>query len=184
MAPNPSIRHHGGTPQGTGTGPGIPVFEEADMGSDPRVVRAALDRVAEGVKDLPGVSVERGDDVTKLVLGRGVIGRFHADGLVEIPFPRAVGDRLVAAGRAEHHHALPDSGWVDLRVTEVEDADSVLELLRLAYAARRPDAAGSAPELRPPMFSRARELQNVERKIDESVEESFPASDPPAPGRE
>jgi hypothetical protein len=152
------------------------------MGSDPQVIHEALGRVIEEAAAWPGVTVDPGPEITKLVLGHGVIGRLHSDGLVEIPFPRRVGDRLVAAGRAERHHALPDSGWVDARVVTTEDAERVLELLCLAYEPRRPDASRPAPLL--PPFGAARDRTRIERKIDESGEESFPASDPPAPGRE
>jgi len=39
----------------------------------------------------------------------------------------------VAAGRAEHHHILPDSGWVSVRIRGDDDVRVVVELFRLNY---------------------------------------------------
>ena len=61
-----------------------------------------------------------------------------------------VRDELIAAGRAEVHHALPDSGWVTRRVHGPEDVEAVVELFRLAYeravAARGARDRDRAPE--------------------------------------
>jgi hypothetical protein len=39
----------------------------------------------------------------------------------------------VAAGRAERHHILPDSGWVSVRIRGEDDVRAVIELVRLNY---------------------------------------------------
>jgi hypothetical protein len=153
------------------------------MASDPLVVHEAVDRLIEEARGWPSVSVARLDDhVVQLRVGRGTLGRLHPDGLVEIPFPRVVGDRLVAAGRAERHHALPDSGWVELRLASPDDVESVSELLRLALQARL--VRQSEAPLRGVLGAVSDAPRIVEEKVDESVAESFPASDPPARGRE
>ncbi len=83
-------------------------------------------------------------------LGRRELGHLHGDRMADLPFPRRVRDELIAAGRAEVHHALPDSGWVTRRVRGPEDVEAVVELFRLAYeravAARgaRGDTAAAA----------------------------------------
>ena len=153
------------------------------MASDPIVVHEAVDRLIEEAGGWTGVSVARLDDqVIQLRLGRGTLGRIHPDGLVEIPFPRAVGERLVSAGRAERHHALPDSGWVELRLETPGDVPAVSELLRLALQARlvRQSSDSSNAGIGP--VSDVKRI--VDEKVDESGAESFPASDPPARGRE
>jgi len=40
------------------------------------------------------------------------IGHIHGDWLVDIPFPTKIRDEVVAAGLADPHHILPNSGWI------------------------------------------------------------------------
>jgi Family of unknown function (DUF5519) len=40
----------------------------------------------------------------------------HKGGVVDIPFPRAVRNALLAAGLAEQHHWVPNSGWTTFRI--------------------------------------------------------------------
>ena len=77
-------------------------------------------------------------------LGRRELGHLHGERLADLPFPRRVRDELVAAGRAEPHHVLPDSGWVSRRVRGPEDVAAVAELFRLSY--ERATAARSRHE--------------------------------------
>jgi len=66
-------------------------------------------------------------------LGRLEIGHVHGDRLVDIPFPKKIRDKLVAGGRAEPHHILPESGWVSIYLREVPDVERAIELLRLSF---------------------------------------------------
>jgi hypothetical protein len=66
---------------------------------------------------------------TEYRLGRREIGHVHADHLVDIPFPKRVRDVLVAAGRAEPHHILPESGWVSIHLNQASDVERAIELL-------------------------------------------------------
>lgn len=66
-------------------------------------------------------------------LGRREIGHVHGDSLVDIPFPRRVRDELVAAGQAEPHHVLPDSGWISFRIEGAGDVGRAIALLRRSY---------------------------------------------------
>ena len=66
-------------------------------------------------------------------LGRRELGHIHGDHLVDIPFPRKVRQELVAAGKADPHHILPDSGWVSLYLREPADVDRAIELFRLSF---------------------------------------------------
>ncbi|MBI3762928.1 MAG: DUF5519 family protein [Chloroflexi bacterium] len=64
---------------------------------------------------------------------RREIGHIHGDHLVDIPFPTKVRHELVAAGRAEPHHILPDSGWISFYLREANDVERAIELFRLSY---------------------------------------------------
>jgi hypothetical protein len=66
-------------------------------------------------------------------LGRREIGHVHTDHLVDIPFPKKVRDVLVASGRAEPHHILPESGWVSIHLNQASDVERAIELLRYSY---------------------------------------------------
>ncbi len=61
------------------------------------------------------------------------IGHVHGDHLVDIPLPKKVRNELVAAGRAEPHHVLPESGWVSIYLKQSPDVERAIELLRLSF---------------------------------------------------
>jgi hypothetical protein len=65
--------------------------------------------------------------------GSAEVGHVHTGGVVDIPFPRAVRDALLAEGLAEEHHWVPNSGWVTFRVHSEEDLRHALWLMRLSY---------------------------------------------------
>lgn len=79
-------------------------------------------------------------------VGRRELGHVHGDRLADLPFPPVVRDALVAAGRAERHHVLPQSGWISRRMHTADDVDAVIELFRLNY--ERPWLAKLAPTSR------------------------------------
>jgi hypothetical protein len=66
-------------------------------------------------------------------LGQREIGHLHGDRLLDVPFPRRLRDALVADGRAEPHHVLPQSGWVSFRIRSPADTEAAVALLRLSY---------------------------------------------------
>lgn len=66
-------------------------------------------------------------------VGRRQIGHLHGDRMADLPFPVRIRERLVAEGRAERHHILPDSGWVTLRLRSERDAERAIDLFRLNY---------------------------------------------------
>ena len=54
----------------------------------------------------PGVSQEPGRfNSTAYLLGRREIGHVHGNRVVDLPFPRALADELIASGRARPHQA-------------------------------------------------------------------------------
>ncbi|HUO14816.1 MAG TPA: luciferase family protein [Verrucomicrobiae bacterium] len=61
------------------------------------------------------------------------IGHVHANGIVDIPFPRSIHDALLDEGLAEQHHWVPDSGWITYRVRGENDFSHALWLMRLSY---------------------------------------------------
>jgi len=65
--------------------------------------------------------------------GRKEMGHVHGDRLADLPLPRKLHDDVIASGRAEPHHVLPESGWVSCRMSGPEDAAGVIELFRMQY---------------------------------------------------
>jgi hypothetical protein len=59
----------------------------------------------------------------------------HGDYQADVVFPMAVRDRLIAEGKAEPHHVLPQSGWITFRFRREEDVDAAVELFRQSYEA-------------------------------------------------
>ncbi len=81
-------------------------------------------------------------------LGTREIGHVHGDQLVDIPFPKRVRDELVAAGAAQPHHVLPETGWVSFYIRSEADVERAIGLLQRSYAlavAQRGRAAKTAP---------------------------------------
>lgn len=65
--------------------------------------------------------------------GNAELGHVHMGGTVDIPFPRAVRDALLADGLAEAHHWVPNSGWTTFHVRGEGDLHQALWLMRLSY---------------------------------------------------
>jgi hypothetical protein len=65
--------------------------------------------------------------------GAAEIGHIHTGGVVDIPFPRAIRNALLADGLAEEHRWVPDSGWITFRVGSEDDLKHALWLMRLSY---------------------------------------------------
>lgn len=70
---------------------------------------------------------------TEFLLGDREVGHVHVAGLLDINFTRRLRDALVAEGRADTHHVVPDSGWVSYRLRSDEDVAGAHWLLRLSY---------------------------------------------------
>ncbi len=64
---------------------------------------------------------------------RREIGHVHPSGMLDVPFPVRLRRELVAAGRAEAHHMLPNTGWVTFRIRTEHDLPAAVDLLRLNY---------------------------------------------------
>ena len=66
-------------------------------------------------------------------LGRRELGHLHGNWLADLPFPVRVRQELVAAGRAEPHDVLPESGWISYHIRNADDVARVIDLFRLNY---------------------------------------------------
>lgn len=53
--------------------------------------------------------------------------------MIDIPFPTKVRHEIVAAGKAEPHHILPESGWVSFYLREAADVERGIALLRQSF---------------------------------------------------
>ena len=113
-------------------------------------VPGAQDTITLAVLQWPGVSAQphRFSGTEYLLNQTREIGHIHGDSLVDIPFPRRVRDEVVAAGLAEPHHILPESGWVSLFLVSEADVETAVTLLRRSYelALRQRTKAQPEPE--------------------------------------
>lgn len=66
-------------------------------------------------------------------VGRRELGHLHGSRWADLPFPVRVRDELIAAGRAEPHHVLPESGWITVRIRGAGDVADVVDLFRMNY---------------------------------------------------
>jgi ribonuclease BN (tRNA processing enzyme) len=95
---------------------------------------AIHDRIVREVSSWPGVTLApHRFGGTEFRVARIELGHLHGDHMADLPFPKAVRDRLVELGDAGPHHVLPQSGWVSRRITSPQDVDGVIELFRLNY---------------------------------------------------
>lgn len=74
------------------------------------------------------------------------IGHIHGDHLVDIPFPTRLRAEVVAAGRADPHHLLPESGWVSKYLRQPADVPEAVALLRLSYDVAARQRGAPAPD--------------------------------------
>ena len=97
-------------------------------------VQGAQELITKAVMSWAGVSTNphRFGGV-EYVIGKREIGHIHGDQLVDIPFPKKVRDEIVAEGRAQPHHILPETGWVSCTLQQEADVENVITLLRQSY---------------------------------------------------
>lgn len=96
--------------------------------------KGAAETIRDAVLAWPGVeAVPHRFGGTEYRYGKREMGHVHGDWLADLPLPRRVHDEVIAAGRAQPHHILPDTGWVSCRLHGPEDVDGVIELFRMQY---------------------------------------------------
>ena len=93
-------------------------------------IKGAQERITKTVTAWEGVIVQphRFGGV-EYAIGKREIGHIHGDHLVDIPFPKKVRDEIVAAGRAQPHHILPETGWVSFYLRGEDDVEQAIVLL-------------------------------------------------------
>jgi hypothetical protein len=98
------------------------------------IAMAARDQIRSEVESWAGVtSGPHQFNGLEFMLGQAEIGHLHGDSLLDIAFTMAVRDALIAEGKAQPHHIVPDGGWISFRLRTPEDADHAIWLLRLSY---------------------------------------------------
>jgi len=97
-------------------------------------VKGAQARITKAVTGWEGVSVQphRFGGV-EYVIGKREVGHIHGDHMVDIPFPKKVRDEILAAGRAQPHHLLPETGWVSFYLQQESDVEQAIALLQESY---------------------------------------------------
>lgn len=94
-----------------------------------------VERLEQEVTSWPGVTAHSHQFAGReFRYGDAEIGHVHVGGVVDIPFPRAVRDALLAKGLAEEHHWVPDSGWTTFRIRREDHIPHAIWLMRVSYA--------------------------------------------------
>jgi hypothetical protein len=97
-------------------------------------VRGASHKIKEALLSWPDVAAyPHRFGGTEYRIGSREIGHVHGDWLVDIPFPTKVRNEIVAAGRAEPHHILPESGWISFYLREEHDVEKAIALFHESY---------------------------------------------------
>jgi hypothetical protein len=97
-------------------------------------VRGASSKIKEALLSWPDVAAHpHRFGGAEYRIGNREIGHIHGDWLVDIPFPTKVRNGIVAAGRAEPHHILPESGWISFYLREEGDVQKAIALFRESY---------------------------------------------------
>jgi hypothetical protein len=71
--------------------------------------------------------------------------------VADLPFPVRIREELVESGKAQLHHALPQTGWVIYYLSGEEDVAGALDLFKKNYdrlTARKSAAAAGRAERR------------------------------------
>ncbi|TMF75971.1 MAG: hypothetical protein E6I12_02150 [Chloroflexi bacterium] len=113
-------------------------------------MKTASELIREAVGSWPGVTtVPHRFGGTEYLFGKKEMGHVHGDRLVDMPLPRRLRDEMIASGRAQPHHVLPETGWVSVWIDGPHDVAGVIELFRMQYdrytEKRALNASGGAP---------------------------------------
>jgi hypothetical protein len=95
---------------------------------------AALHQIERAVLSWPGITVKiHRFGGTEFNLGPREVGHLHGNGLLDIPFTKALRDEIVSAGEARPHHIFPRSAWISYSVRSKADLPGAISLLRRNY---------------------------------------------------
>jgi hypothetical protein len=97
------------------------------------MARSPFQTIADEVSGWPGVTTGPGRfGAVTFSYGPREVGHLHGSHHADLPFPTKLRHELVAAGRAEPHHFLPESGWVTVPLAG-DGVAKALDLFRLNY---------------------------------------------------
>jgi hypothetical protein len=97
-------------------------------------MKGAGDLIREAVTSWPGVeALPHRFGGLEYRYGRKEMGHVHGDRLADLPLPRKLHDEVIAAGRAQPHHVLPETGWVSRWISSADEAEEVIALFRINY---------------------------------------------------
>lgn len=102
--------------------------------------------------------------------GDAEVGHVHIGGIVDIPFPRALRDALLAHGLANEHHWVPNSGWVTFHMRNEQDLKHAKWLLRLSYLRYELKTSGEPQNL----LERESEQLQLDAELKSLVEQLIP----------
>jgi|SRR5262245_49928464 len=98
------------------------------------MIRSIADTIEREVGTWPGVMVaSHGSGFSEFRIGRRELGHLHGSRLADFPFPVRIREQLVSDGKAQLHHAHPESGWVSFYIQSEHDIAAVIDLFRLNY---------------------------------------------------
>ena len=94
-------------------------------------IQNAGEKIKIAVTRWPGVTArEHRFGGVEFRYGNREIGHIHGDTLVDIPLPRELRDKLVAAQHARPHHWSMNTGWLSLPIIREDDLKWAIVLLR------------------------------------------------------
>ena len=97
-------------------------------------MKTTSEQIRETVGAWPGVTTKpHRFGGTEYLYGKKEMGHVHGDRLADLPLPRRLHDELIASGRAQPHHILPETGWISVWIDGPGDASGVIELFRMQY---------------------------------------------------
>ena len=97
-------------------------------------MKTASEQIREKVGSWPGVTTKpHRFGGTEYLYGKKEMGHVHGDRLADLPMPRPLHDELIASGRAQPHHILPETGWISVWIDGPRDVSGVIELFRMQY---------------------------------------------------
>src|SRR5260370_11864919 len=98
-------------------------------------MKGAGQLIRESVLSWPGVeAVPHRFGGTEYRYGRKEMGHVHGDRLADLPLPRKLHDEVIAAGKAQPHHVLPETGWVSCLMAGPHNPPSLIDLVLLRHA--------------------------------------------------
>lgn len=73
------------------------------------------------------------------------VGHLHSGTTLDILFNKALRQALVAEGKTEVHHILPNTGWTTTHIRSEKDVPHALWLLRLSYLQKAQKSLNAEP---------------------------------------